>query len=126
MSEDDDDDMSMEQTWENLVETFFSPQSDDEDMAEAGERLAWYFPTIDESLKDSFKNNMAGADDRFLARAMNLLAHLMSEGQEDSVEPIMGLLRFVPDLKGKLTALAESGELDPRVAPIVKQMAQLL
>lgn len=94
-----------EEAWYDLISIFLEPSSTDEEVADAGFRLSWYFPAVSERLQQSLKDRLSQLDDFSLVRALRVVHDSIESSSEPAAELIVDLLRYVPELTIRIEGL---------------------
>lgn len=100
-----------EKAWYELVEVFLGFSSTDEDIADAGYRLSWYFPAVSEKLQQTLKDKISQIDDFSLARICCVLDELKENSGEPAAELIIDLLRYIPNVTKRIEDLLASHKI---------------
>lgn len=106
--------------WHELTEILFSPKSSDEEIADAGYRLSWYFPTVSTNLHNLLLERLSQISDFQLARIIGSIHWLLEMNSETAAELIVDLLRYVPEITMRIEQL-----LKERKIPMAHQEAAI-
>jgi hypothetical protein len=100
-----------DEAWYKLMEKLFSPNSSDEEIADAGYRLSWYFPTISIDLHKLLSERLAQITDFQLARIIGSIHWLLDANAESVAELIVELLRRVPEITVRIERLLRENKI---------------
>jgi len=95
--------------WNMLCADFCSPRLTPEEAASIGQRLAWYFPTVPDSLKEQVQHMLAGLDDGQLARAIVAARAALDVDRDDVAELVAELIAKIPRARERMLSLLERG-----------------
>jgi hypothetical protein len=91
-----------EQAWYELIEVLLGFSSKDEEVADAGYRLSWYFPAVSINLQQALKERLSQVDDFSLVRILRTLHTLIENNAEPAAELIVDLLSYIPDITRRI------------------------
>lgn len=100
-----------DKAWYALTEVLFSPSSSDEEIADAGYRLSWYFPTVTNELDNVLLERLVDISDFQLARIIGAIHWLLDIDATTPAELIVDLLRYVPDITERIESLLTGNKI---------------
>lgn len=100
-----------EEAWRELTDILFSPSSNDEEIADAGYRLSWYFPAVSTKLRNLLLERLSQISDFQLARMIGSIHWLLEMNSETPAELIVDLLQYVPDITKRIEHLLKEHKI---------------
>ena len=94
-----------EKAWYELIQIMFALNSTDEDIADAGHRLSWYFPAVSKELQSALINQLSLVDDFLLVRILRVIHKLIENDSEPVSELIIDLLDYIPNIATRIENL---------------------
>jgi hypothetical protein len=94
-----------EKAWTELVGIMFDTISTDEEVADAGYRVSWYFPTVSRRQQDYVRNAFLQLTDFQLLRLIRAINLSLEHNAEPMAEPLMDLVVHAPGITARIEQL---------------------
>jgi hypothetical protein len=94
-----------EEAWRELIQVFLGFSSTDDEVADAGYRLSWYFPAVSEQLQQLLKENLTQIDSFLIVRTLRVIHELMENNDESVADLIIDLLSYIPEIAKRIEML---------------------
>jgi predicted nuclease with TOPRIM domain len=115
-----------DEAWRELVTIFFSKSSTNEEIADAGYRLSWHFPSVSSDLQDFFKLQLNELSDFQLIRILEALDMLLEENAESAAELIVDLLSYKANICSHIENLLKSRKIPAKVREAAIQVIEVI
>jgi len=100
-----------EEAWYELIQVFLGFSSTDEEAADAGYRLSWYFPSVSDELQQILKEHLSQIDDFLLVRTLRVIHDLIENNAEPAAELMVDLLSYMPEISVRIEKLLKEHKL---------------
>jgi len=94
-----------EQAWVELVQIVFDSISTDEEVADAGYRLSWYFTRVSDKQQEYVKDAFQDVNDFQLLRLIRAIHTSLENNADPVAELILDLLAYVPNIIPRIEEL---------------------
>jgi hypothetical protein len=95
--------------WYGLIQTLLDPTRPFEEVADAGHRLSWYYPAVDEEQKSALRLRLRGLSDEALLGIIGAIAFVCEREAEPVGELIADLLAYSPGASTRIIGLLKAG-----------------
>lgn len=99
------------EAWRSLSDAFVSTTLSDDEFADVGYRLSWYFPAVHGDQQRYLKHLLSQVGDDFVLRLIRVAAYTMENDAEHYAEHLSSLAQYIPDITARLANLLESNRI---------------
>lgn len=114
------------ESWNELIDILLDANSSDEDLAEAGYRLTWYFEGVSEKLQNTLKERLALVEDALLIRIIRVIHRLLKNNSEPMAELVIDLLRYVPNVGSRIKELLREKRIPSTYSQTARQVIDVI
>lgn len=97
--------------WAELITQFVSPSSSIDAVLDAGYRLSWYFPAVDEAQKEAVRTAMRQLEDAALLRIVGAVSLSIEVDDGQRAEHLVDLLSYNESLFERLRSALEQQQV---------------